>query len=179
MRSISMPTLFSLIYQKTESPSEKAEKLIPEALRKDPGVAHNLGWIGFSTGRIKKAISWFETAVDNDTENTPEFKATLGQFLLPSNWDFEIEHKIDFESEAIQLRIDRGIELLTTAWNQIKGTDLEKHNSNWVLNRAVGKRLRGDSDGAADDIDTALRIDPHRAEYIKHRVFNRIDSSRI
>lgn len=143
----------------------KALQSIPEFLRKNAGIAHNLGWIAFRNDDIEEAISWFEVAVENNDENNPEIKATLGQFLLPTS---RRNYPLRDDKKSLE-DYQRGLELLTAAWNQVAGTELEHLHANWILNRGVAKRLLGDLSGAISDIETALEIDPMRPEYIKHR----------
>jgi tetratricopeptide (TPR) repeat protein len=145
----------------------KAEKVIPDALRQDPGILHNLGWIAFNSGDVDLAIKYFELAVASDPKRHPEILATLGQFLLPNEWDFLSGRPFDIPTH--HQRIQRGIALLTEAIDKARGTDLETSHATWWLNRGIGERFLGDFDAAVRDIDYALHLKPDRAEFIKHR----------
>lgn len=148
---------------------ENALSAVPEPYRSSAEVAYSLGLIAFRGKRLPEAISWLEIADANNTEGIPEIKAALGEALIQTLWGERSITALGLVSDSQKETIDRAVQLLSSAWDSVAGTDLRTLKPRWIFLRGLARRVLGDYDGATKDFDTALEIDPSDPVFIRHR----------
>jgi len=141
---------------------------VPTHLADNPLIAYCLGLAAQNQTRFDVALKWFETAVKNDTENNPVFKASFATMLTQSLWSVRSPLITGQVSSADKEILHRAIELLTDAWEQIKDTDAKEGHPVWLLNRGIAKKLLGEIEEALVDVRTAYEMDPADPEAGKH-----------
>jgi tetratricopeptide (TPR) repeat protein len=162
---------YSIIVQ-ASSKDETLDEIIskvPEAHRNSRECAFAIADQARKRGNPEEAKKWLETAIENDPDDLPELKAALGEVLLSlvlRDPRIANAHLIsDSEKETIQ----KVVELLTQAWEQVSKTDLKDLKLGWVINRGIAKGLLNDSTGAVNDVETALDVEPSNPIFIKYR----------
>lgn len=141
----------------------------PPPLRDEPEVAFAIGWQAHRQGNLSEAIKWIEVAVNKEKGDSAESKAILAGLIIESIVRDEatiIQLQLDQEQRE---RIERARDLLSSSWTSAADTDLRGLRPNWILNRGIAKKLLGDIDGAVEDAETALSIEPENPIFMKHR----------
>ncbi len=165
---------YSIIIQ-SSSNNEKLERVIekvPKPHRTTPEVAYAIGYLCRKRNNFTEARKWLEIAVENDRENSPDLKGTLGEVLIqsiikdPSSINgLQLN---DLQKEQIQ----ESISLLTSAWNHIADTDLRRMRLTWIVNRGYAKSLLGGSiniEEAIKDVEIALQMEPSHPTFMRNR----------
>ncbi|MGD2248289.1 MAG: hypothetical protein PVF58_07760 [Candidatus Methanofastidiosia archaeon] len=151
---------YSIIIQ-TSSEDETLEDIVskvPEPYRCDPEVAYVISHLARKRKNLTESRKWLEIAIENDKNDWPDPKGSLGERLLELIMkDRSTIYGIQISDEK-KSQINRAIELLTHAWDRIADTDLRNLRSTWIANRGIAKRFLGNIRGAIKDIDTALDI---------------------
>jgi len=141
---------------------------VPEPYRSAPEVANAISYLFRKKENFVESRKWLETAIDNDTTDSPELKADWGTVLMKLVTDDQSTFfgiQINDEKRA---QIEKSIELLTSAWNRVANTSIRDLRLDWIANRGLAKRLLGDLDGAIEDIETALEAEPSDPAYSKY-----------
>jgi len=148
---------------------EKIIENIPAECKNSTETAYAIGILASKKEKIKDSKKWLEIALKNDKENLPEVKAALGIILL----------KLVLKEQTViytnQLKYTQGdtigkaIELLSSAWNTISGTALQKYNITWIAYRGLAKEILGDLEGAIEDLEIALDEDSTNSFFIERR----------
>jgi tetratricopeptide (TPR) repeat protein len=160
------------IYVQIPLPDETLETAIskvPEAFRTLPEVAYALGLIAQKNNKFAETRSWLETAVRNDKDNVPDFRGTLGTFILDSMTRRQSVVTYEQLNDAQCGEVLEAKRLLTEAWDRVAETDLRNDRLPWLVNRSLANKLLSDLDEAVKDVETALAGDPSNPIYIKHR----------
>lgn len=147
---------------------EKALELVPEHLKKKPLIAFCIGLTAQNGKKYDTALHWFETALKNDTENSADFKANTAIMLMQDLWHIRSPLLFGQVSEDDRQILERSIQLLTEAWEQIKNTDLKTVHPLWLLNLGIAQKLLGNLDQAYKDIKSAYELMPSDPEFVKH-----------
>ncbi|MBA7499086.1 Lipopolysaccharide assembly protein B [subsurface metagenome] len=139
---------------------EKTIEEIPQQYRETPEVANTISHLLQLQDNFTEARKWLEIAVKNDKEDSPELKANLGALLLKLvNDDKSGFYGLQINDEKLA-QIKEAIELLTAAWNVVANTSTARYRLDWIVIRGLGKRPGGDLDGAIEDINLALSMEP-------------------
>lgn len=148
---------------------DKAIEDVPAQYRETPEVANTIGYLLQIQENFVEARKWLEIAVKNDKEDSPELKANLGALLLKLvDHDESSFHGIQINDEKL-VWIKGAIELLTAAWSGVVNTSTARFRLDWIVIRGLGKRLVGDREGAMEDIDVALSMEPDNLIYRKYK----------
>jgi tetratricopeptide (TPR) repeat protein len=151
-----------------DSSLESALSKVPLPFRTLSEVAYVLGLIAHKNGNSEQAEYWFEVALKNDQQNTPDISGTLGGLLLESILKRQAVVTYEQLNQEQKSQVSRARDLLTAAWDRVASTDLRKSGLLWVANRGVAKKLLGDLKGAIQDLDIAVAEDPGNVHFIKH-----------
>jgi len=162
---------YSILIQATplSTSLETVIAIIPEFLKRSTEVANALGIFCQKQGNEIEAEKWFGIAVDTNKEHGPDLIASLGSIILESvanDQTFLVGKQLD---EIKKRRLEKGIELLSQAWEQVGNTELRTAKVKWVYNRSLGHRMLGNVDDAIADIEVALSIEPENTEYRKQQ----------
>lgn len=147
---------------------DDALTLVPENLRNKPLIAFCLGLAAQNEKRFDSALERFETALANDTENSPDFKANIAVMLMQSLWGYKSPLLYGQISDDDRQILERSVQLLDEAWKQIESNDLKNVHPVWLLNRGIGKKLLGDFNAAYNDIKAAHDLNSADVEFSKH-----------
>lgn len=147
---------------------DDALTFVPDNFKKKPLIAFCLGLAAQNEKRFDIALEWFETALANDTENSPDFKSYVGVMLMQSLWSQQSPLLYGQISDDDRQILERSVELLDEAWKKIENNDLKEVHPVWLLNRGIAKKLLGNFDGAYDDVKTAHDLNPTDVEFNKH-----------
>ncbi|KYK33744.1 MAG: hypothetical protein AYK18_14685 [Theionarchaea archaeon DG-70] len=161
---------YSIIIQ-ASSEDENLEDIIskvPEPYRCNPEAAYAISHLARKRENLTESKKWLEIAVENDKNNWPDLKGSLGERLLELVMKDQSTIYGTQISDEQKNQINRTIELLTQAWNRVADTDLRNLRSAWIANRGIARKLLGDIKGAIKDIDLALDLDPNPV-YKKYR----------
>lgn len=147
---------------------EKAIEEIPQQYRETPEVANTISYLLQLEDRFTEARKWLEIAVKNDEEDSPELKANLGALLLKLvDEDKSSFYTLQISDEKLA-QIREGIELLNAAWDVVANTSTARYRLDWIVIRGLGKRPGGDLEGAIEDIELALSMEPDNLTYRKY-----------
>jgi hypothetical protein len=142
---------------------------IPCYVKDNQDVAFALGNFFYKKGELDEAKKWLEIAIENETENILEVRPFLAAILL----DRILSDPATIP--GIQLNpihrkeIERSIELFTVSWDSINDPKLQVLNLHWIINRAIAKRLLGDSEGSRNDINYAFNLDSCNPQILKFK----------
>jgi len=147
---------------------ENIINIIPKKNRQVSDVAYTISNLAMKRNRPEEAKKWLEIAVKNDKEDFANYKGTLGSLLLQLATGGPFLPKMIFLNKTKKKQVEKGIKLLSEAWESVANTELRKFKLIWLVNRGLGKRILGDIDGAISDIQVALTDDPTNAVFIKY-----------
>ncbi|GAG69512.1 unnamed protein product [marine sediment metagenome] len=145
---------------------EEVVKNIPNEVKNSSEVYSMLSFQAYEQNDIESAKKYGEIALNLDKKDNPEIKINLAITLLESLFK---QQSIVFGSQiSLETKKTLGsiINLLSEAWEKIKGKDLAKYKSFWLVNRAKAYRLLNNLSDAEKDIDLALYYEPDNPEYI-------------
>ena len=161
---------FSMLIQSQihlgEKNIEEVVKTIPSEVKTSSEVYSMLSYQAYKQNDIKSAKKYGEIALNLDEKNNPEIKTNLAIILLETLFkqqNIVFGAQISSETKKQFVKI---INLFSEAWEKIKGKDLEKYKSFWLVNRAKAYRLLNNLSDAEKDIDLALHYEPDNPEYI-------------
>ena len=161
---------FSMLIQSQiqlgEKNLEEVVKTIPNEVKNSSEVYSMLSYQAYKQNDMESAKKYGEIALDLDKNNNPEIKINLAITLLEilfKQQNIVFGSQISSETKELLIRI---INLLSEAWEKIKGKDLAKYKSFWLVNRAKAYRLLNNLSDAEKDIDLALHYEPDDPEYI-------------
>lgn len=140
---------------------------IPDTLQCKTEIAYALGVLSRKQGNGNEAEKWFNIAIDNDKEKNPDVFASLGTVILDSmvkDHGVVIGKQLDNTKKQ---RIERGVKLLSEAWEKVYNTQLKNAKVVWLYNRSLGYRMLGNISDAANDLELAASLDPSNTEYKK------------
>lgn len=161
---------FSMLIQSQiemgEKNLEEVVKTIPNEVRNSSEVYSMLSFQAYKQNDIESAKKYGEIALNLDKKNNPEIKTNLAITLLEKlfkqqNIVFGSQISLETKKQFVNI-----INLLSEAWEKIKGKDLAKYKSFWLVNRAKAYRLLNNLSEAEKDIDLALYYEPDNPEYI-------------
>lgn len=161
---------YSIIIQ--TSPDEAFEDIIekvPEPHRNSTEVAYVIGYLARKKKDLTKAKKWLQIAIENDKDKLPGLKGALGETLLELIMEDPSVVYTNQIDDVKKEKIDKAIQMLTSAWESIADTDLRKLRLSWIVNRSIAKSLLSDLEGAIRDIEIALEIEANNPMYIKYR----------
>jgi tetratricopeptide (TPR) repeat protein len=147
----------SLIMLYKDKTLDEVISIIPDEVKENSDIAYSLGVFSRLKNNLSSSIYWFEKAVENSTKNNSDIKARLASTVLESiNDPFQFfTGEINNETRN---KIKYCVDLLTTAWDQVKNTDL-RYSRNWILiNRGVAKKYLQDFNGAKEDFQLANEL---------------------
>ncbi len=161
---------FSMLIQSQiqlgEKNLEEVVKTIPNEVKDSSEVYSMLSFQAYKQNDIESAKKYGEIALGLDKKNNPEIKINLAITLLEllfkqQNIIFGSQISLETKKQFVKI-----INLLSEAWEKIKGKDLAKYKSFWLVNRAKAYRLLNNLSDAEKDIDLALQYEPDNPEYI-------------
>jgi tetratricopeptide (TPR) repeat protein len=155
------------------SPAESLDQIIeqiPGPIRLTEEVACAIAHQAREKKDLKASIYWLEIALEKSGKRRkPDLLANLGANLVESLADkFEVVSGIQVGPED-KATLDRAVNLLTEALNAVMHTETMRYRVPWLANRAAAYRLLGEIDSAWTDIESALRIEPDNAGYLKRK----------
>ena len=162
---------FSTLIQCSKSDVELDAILseIPVTLLPAADVAFAIAIYYRRQGILDKAETWFRTALENDKSNRLEIKVSLAAMMIDrmtkDTWRI-ITDQLDAEQRE---QIYKAIGLIAQAWDEVKGTELEKSRGGWLYNRSIGYFTVGDIQNAVSDSELALSMEPDNWDFIKLR----------
>jgi hypothetical protein len=161
---------FSMLIQSQiqlgEKNLEEVVKNIPNEVKNSSEVYSMLSFQAWKQNDIEGAKKYGEIALNLDKMNNPEIKTNLAITLLESLFKQQsivFGLQISLETKKTLKSI---VNLLSEAWEKIKGKDLAKYKSFWLVNRAKAYRLLNNLSYAEEDINLALYYEPDNPEYI-------------
>jgi len=161
---------FSMLIQSQiqlgEKNLEEVVKNIPNEVKNSSEVYSMLSSQAWKQNDIEGAKKYGEIALNLDKMNNPEIKTNLAITLLESLFKQQsivFGLQISLETKKTLKSI---VNLLSEAWEKIKGKDLAKYKSFWLVNRAKAYRLLNNLSYAEEDINLALYYEPDNPEYI-------------
>jgi len=161
---------FSMLIQSQiqlgEKNLEEVVKNIPNEVKNSSEVYSMFSFQAWKQNDIEGAKKYGEIALNLDKMNNPEIKTNLAVTLLESLFKQQsivFGLQISLETKKTLKSI---VNLLSEAWEKIKGKDLAKYKSFWLVNRAKAYRLLSNLSYAEEDINLALYYEPDNPEYI-------------
>lgn len=133
---------------------------IPTYLLDSPEVAFAISIQYRKSDDFDNAEIWLQRALANDTKNWGDLRAALGGIIIEKamtvakEWGYQAETLPEDTREDV----NKGIALLTEAWEQVVNTDVAKAHSDWLYNRSLAFLLLGRLSEAIYDIEQALLI---------------------
>ena len=152
-----------------EETLEEVIAKVREYLWEKPQIAYAISNIAKHRENLEEARKWREIAVANDHENVPDFKASLAAILIEQITDDDFAVSTNQLSDSQTEQLEKAIELLTEAWNNVVDTELRTVQIGWVINRSMAQRLLGNSKEEIKDLETALEIGQPDPILLKNR----------
>ncbi|AKB75020.1 hypothetical protein MSLAZ_1759 [Methanosarcina lacustris Z-7289] len=137
---------------------EDIEK-VPQYLKENQDVAYALGFHYYKKGDLTEAKKLLEISIENENENILEIRPLLASILI------DITLSDSKTIPEIQLdpihgeELEKAVDLLTFAWDSISDKNLKLLHIDWLVKRAIVKRLLNDIKGAETDINYAYELD--------------------
>lgn len=152
--------------EETEDISEVLKK-IPQHYQKSSDVALTIAKYYGNKNDLNNEKKWIEIVLHSDEEKSPEVEAVLGMAII------EI-HKLDENismglqpNKSQEEEIKKALDLLSSAWNKIKDTEIKDIKHIWLVYKAIAERMLGDFASALKNIDEAIGIDYGNSFYLK------------
>ena len=143
------------------SPGEKrfesVVNSIPVAYQQTAEVAMALGNVAERKGLLEEAEKWFRLAIHVDTEKWPEPRGSLATLLLAKASDKYLAPQTPGIIDPHRDLVEEALELLDYAWECVADTEIRNNRLEWLASRAIARARLGYQDGAAQDLDAALR----------------------
>lgn len=139
---------------------------IPSYMKENQNTAYALGNHFYKKGNIDEAKKYLKIAIENEEENILEIRPFLASILIDRvlsdsqsipGFQLNAKHKFD---------IEESVDLFTFAWDSISDHNLKILHVDWILKKAVAKRLLGDLEGAEVDINFAFEINSSDPEVL-------------
>jgi len=174
---------FSMLIQSQiqlgEKNLEEVVKNIPNEVKNSSEVYSMFSFQAWKQNDIEGAKKYGEIALNLDKMNNPEIKTNLAVTLLESLFKQQsivFGLQISLETKKTLKSI---VNLLSEAWEKIKGKDLAKYKSFWLVNRAKAYRLLSNLSYAEEDINLALYYEPDNPEYIFEKAIISFENNNI
>ncbi len=155
------------------SPGEKrfesVVNCIPVAYQQTAEVAMALGNVAQRKGLLEEAEKWFRLAIHVDTEKWPEPRGSLATLLLAKASDKYLAPQTPGIIDPHRDLVEEALELLDYAWECVADTEIRSNRLEWLASRAIARARLGYQDGAAQDLDAALREKPDDRELLRNR----------
>ena len=148
---------------------EEAIAKVPEYLREKPQIAYAISNIAKHRGNLEEVRKWRETAVANDHENVPDFKAALAAILIDQVLENSLTVYTKQPNDLQRNQLRRAVELLTEVWDYVVNTELHPVRLDWIINRSMAYCLLDESKLGMKDLDAALEIEPSHSVLLKNR----------
>lgn len=139
---------------------------IPSYMKENQNTAYALGNHFYKKGNIDDAKKYLKIAIENEEENILEIRPFLASILIDGvlsdsqsipGLQLNTKHKLDLEE---------AVDLFTFAWDSISDHNLKIIYVDWIIKRAVAKRLLGDLDRAEVDINFAFEMNSSDPEVL-------------
>lgn len=147
----------TVLYRGKSNLSEVLSR-IPEDLRKNPEIAFGLAQIAKTNAEYSEAIKWAQIALDNAKGEKAEFKSILASMILES-----IHNPFDILTDQVSqdgiIKARYVVQLYQEAWEEIRGTQIAKSRSWWLVNSSVAKKITKDLKGSYEDLIEATKVD--------------------
>ncbi len=146
---------------------EEIIQTVPSELLTNSTIAFSLHKFSRKQDNLVEAEKWMQIAFENDLKRDPDILASYGSILLERITDpFSlVTQQISFDSRSLAVK---GVALLTEAIDKIDDKDIKKYRWRWWVNRAIGKKVIGDFNGALLDIQTAFSFNTEDFNTIRH-----------
>lgn len=127
-------------------------KLPSEIINKSE-ILYSIALKFFNSGKYIKAIEYFKSALENDEENNPNIRADYASCKLEIiNSPEIVKNEINVEESLVEI-----INLLDSALETFWETEEIKYKYQWILNRGLAKKLKGNITDAIDDVKLCLK----------------------
>jgi tetratricopeptide (TPR) repeat protein len=167
----------SMVRMNSKLPLDGLLAIIPESIRQQTEVAYEIARSCQEHQDYPQAILWAQIALNAAPESRYELRALLATIILHSiQRPFQVV--TGQVSQDIKVKAAYVIELYTLAWEEIKGTELQKSRTWYLVNRGVGRKYLGDIEGAYDDFYLACSLDTHLLS-LKHLLIGAIQLGRM
>jgi len=152
--------------EETEDISEALKK-IPQHYQKSSDVALTIAKYYGNKNDLNNERKWIEIVLHSDEEKSPEVEAALGMAIIEiSKLDENISMGLQ-PNKSQEEKIKKALDLLSSAWNKIKDTEIKDIKHIWLVYKAIAERMLGDFANALKNIDEAIEIDYGNSFYLK------------
>lgn len=147
---------------------DEGQTELSEVLTDIPVSAHSLPQVAFcisrherTRGNTESSINWLETAFLNNNKKGSSIAGILGCSIIDmvTNQNQEL-------TNVLNEKVQRGIDLISGAWEAIPTLELKKRRYYWLMMRGIGKKLIDDISGAYLDLKETINLE--RNEYTLH-----------
>ena len=160
---------YSVLIQSCDEPLDKLVERVPEHCRANSEVALALGFVARRRGDSTSAREWLQLAVDNDADNHPDVKGTLGETILHSYTGNPLSPvRIEQLNEASRSDLQYVVELLRNACDTLHDVTALRLRVTWLLNASIASRLLGNGQDAAKYLTRALQVAPDHPTVLYH-----------
>jgi len=152
--------------EETEDISE-ALKRIPQHYQKSLDVALSIAKYYGNKNDLNIERKWIEIVLNSEEEKSPEAEASLGITIIDI---YKLDENISMglqPNKSQEEEIKKALDLLSSAWNKIKDTEIKDIKHNWLVYKAIAERMLGDFASALKNIDEAIEIDYGNSFYLK------------
>ena len=137
---------------------EDVEK-VPPYLKENQDIAYALGGHFYKKKDLYEARKWLEVSLKKETENILEIRPFLASVLIDIVVsDSKTVPEIQLSSVHRE-ELEKAVDLLTFSWDSIYDENLKILHIDWLVKRAIAKRLLNDIKGAETDIICAYNLD--------------------
>tara|TARA_R110002167_G_scaffold77944_8_gene216087 strand:- start:17397 stop:21308 length:3912 start_codon:yes stop_codon:yes gene_type:complete len=149
------------IHSSTDKSLHEIIESLPEDLLEQHEVAFALGVSAQERETLDEAIKWFRKSVEYAENPSPDSKAALANAILGSLTQVEGSGiRIGQPSAEERALLEEAKSLLDDSLDCFKEPELRRTRISYLVNRALARRILGDCEGAATDLDEALSIKP-------------------
>lgn len=167
----------SLVRLKSKLPIAELISLVPEHIRQNAEVAYEIARACQDQHQFQEAITWAQIALEQAGDTRYEFRAILATMIL-----YSIQQPYQVVtgqvSQDTKVKAKYIVELYTQAWEEIKGTSLQKSRAWYLINRGVARKYYEDLEGAYEDFLAACSISEHDLAW-KHLLIGAVETGRM
>lgn len=161
---------YSVLIQSSDDPLDELIERVPEYCRMNSEVALAIGFVARRRGDLQSAREWLQIAVDNDADNHPDMKGTLGETILHSyTGDSLSPVRIEQLNEATRTDIQYALTMLDNACAAIRDDAALRLRVTWLLNAGIACRLLSNDDVADKYLSRATQVAPDHPAVRYHR----------
>lgn len=161
---------YSVLIQSSDEPLDELIERVPEHCRRNSEVALAIGFVARRRGDPQSAREWLQIAVDNDAENNPDIKGTLGEAILHSYTSDPLSPvRIEQLDEETRTDLEYALTLLDAACAAFRDDGAMRLRVTWLLNAGVASRLLSNDEDADKYLSRATQVAPEHPAVLFHR----------